>query len=446
MSEEFPGYKGEVLTLLKEAKAEIGDIIRVIKNGDTYEGILIPRSEYGDEKHVVIKLKSGYNIGIRVTPTTRIEKVGVGVKPTFAAPPLPEQRPDLPKVAIVSTGGTIASRVDYRTGGVRPALSASDLYSVVPELSEIATIDAEILLSLFSENITAKHWVKIAKTVAEHIENGAAGVVIAHGTDTLGYTAAALSFALQNLPVPVIMVASQRSADRPSSDAATNLIGAVKAAAKAPFAEVVVAMHETVSDKVIVFHRGTKMRKCHTSRRDTFHSINASPLAKMENEEFSMLVKDFNKRNPSRNLVLKPDFDEKVALVKFYPGLDPRLINWYVNKNYRGIILEGTGLGHVGNYCFSAVKNAVEKGVLIAMTSQCIWGRINMNVYNQGRDLLALGVIPLEDMLPETAVVKLMWVFGQTKDIDEAKRFLLTNIANEISPRILHEGIYEEKP
>ncbi len=446
MSEEFSGYKGEALQLLKQAKAEIGDIIRVTKNGETYEGILIPRTEYGDEKYIVVKLKSGYNIGIHITPTTRIEKVGVGIKPTFAAPPLPEQRPDLPKVAIVSTGGTIASRVDYRTGGVRPALSASDLYSVVPELSEIARIDAEILFSLFSENIVAKHWVEIAKTVAKYIENDAAGVVIAHGTDTLGYTAAALSFALQNLPVPVIIVASQRSADRPSSDAATNLLGAVKAAARAPFAEVVVAMHETVSDKAIVFHRGTKVRKCHTSRRDTFQSINASPLAKMEKEEFFMLVKDFNKRDPSRKLVLKPDFDEKVALVKFSPGLDPQLIGWYVDKNYRGIVLEGTGLGHVGNYCFSAVKNAIEKGVLVAMTSQCIWGRIDMNVYNQGRDLLALGVIPLEDMLPETALVKLMWVFGQTKDVDEAKRLLLTNIADEISPRTLHEGIREEKP
>lgn len=446
MSEGFPGYKGEALRLLRQIKAEIGDIIRVTKNGETYEGLLIPRSEYGDEKHIVIKLKSGYNMGIRITPSTRIEKVGVGVKPAFAAPPLPEQKPNLPKVAIVSTGGTIASRVDYRTGGVRPALSASDLYSVVPELSEIARIEAHILYSLYSENITAKHWAEIANTVAKHIEEGAAGVVIAHGTDTLGYTAAALSFALQNLPVPVVMVASQRSADRPSSDAATNLIGAVKAAAKAPFAEVVVAMHETVSDKAIVFHRGTKVRKCHTSRRDTFQSVNTSPLAKMENEEFLTLVKDFNKRDSSRRLVLKPNFEEKVALVKFYPGFNPRLIDWYVNENYKGIILEGTGLGHVGNYCFSAVKRAVEKGVLVAMTSQCLWGRVNMNVYNQGRDLLAFGVVPLEDMLPETALVKLMWVFGQTKDIDEAKRLLVTNIAHEISPRRLHEGICEEKP
>jgi glutamyl-tRNA(Gln) amidotransferase subunit D len=439
LSEEFPGYKGEALKFLKKAGAEIGDIIRITKDGETYEGILIPRSEYGDEKHIIMKLKSGYNVGIRVDPTTQVEKVGVGVKPAFSPPPLPKQKSGLPKVAIVSTGGTIASRVDYRTGGVRPALSASDLYSVVPELSEIAIVDTQILFSLYSENITAKHWTETAKNVAKHIEKGADGVVIAHGTDTLGYTAAALSFALQDLPVPVIMVASQRSADRPSSDAATNLIGAVKAAGSAPFAEVVVAMHETVSDKSIIFHRGTKVRKCHTSRRDTFRSINATTLAKIENDQITILVEDYRKRNPSRKLNLKPSFDEKVALVKFHPSLNPEVIEWYVNKGCRGIILEGTGLGHVGNYCFSAIRKAIENDVVVAMTSQCIWGRLGMNVYDQGRDLLAMGVLPLEDMLPETALVKLMWIFGQTTNIEEAKKLLTENIAHEISPRTLHE-------
>ena len=439
MSEEFPGYKGEALRFLKKAGAEIGDIIRIKKDEETYEGILIPRSEYGDEKHIVIKLQSGYNIGVRVTPATKIKKIGVGAKPTFAPPPLPKRRLGLPRVAIVSTGGTIASRVDYRTGAVRPALSASDLYSVVPELSEIAIIDTEILFSLFSENITAKHWSETAKTVAKHIDKGVAGVLVAHGTDTLGYTASALSFVLQDLPVPVVLVGSQRSADRPSSDAATNLIGAVKTAAKAPFAEVVVAMHETVSDKSILFHRGTKVRKCHTSRRDTFESINVSPLARLENEKIQMLLEDYYRRDSSRKLLLKPDFDEKVALVKFHPGLNAKVMEWYVDNGYKGIILEGTGLGHVGNYCFSTIRKAVEKNVVVAMTSQCIWGRIGMNVYNQGRDLLAMGVIPLEDMLPETALVKLMWVLGQTKDMEEAKTLLTTNIAHEISPRTLHE-------
>lgn len=435
MSEEFPGYRGEALQLLKHAKAEIGDIIRIVKDGETYEGILIPRSEYGDDKHIVVKLKTGYNIGVSITATTKIEKIGVGVKPTFIPPTLPEQKSTLPKVAIISTGGTIASRVDYRTGGVRPALSASDLYSVVPELSEIANIDAEILFSLFSEDIKAKHWAKMAEAVAKHIENGAAGVVMAHGTDTLGYTAAALSFALQDLPVPVIMVAAQRSADRPSSDAATNLIGAVNAAAYAPFAEVAVAIHETTSDKNIVFHRGTKTRKCHTSRRDTFKSINTTPLAKTVNGKITMLTKDYHKRDASRKLSLKPNFDEKAVLIKFYPGLNPEVIDWHVDKGCRGIILEGTGLGHIGSYCFSNIRNAIEKNVLVAMTSQCIWGRLRMTVYNYGRDLLAMGVIPLEDMLPETAIVKLMWSLGQTKDMEEAKKLLTKNIAYEISPR-----------
>jgi glutamyl-tRNA(Gln) amidotransferase subunit D len=436
---EFPGYKGAALQALKKAGAEIGDIICIIKNGKSYEGVLIPRSEYGDDKHIIIKLRSGYNIGVFVTPSTQIKKIGAGIKPTFVPSSLPKQETGLPQVAIISTGGTIASRVDYRTGGVRPALSASDLYSVVPELSKIAVIDTEILFSLFSENITAKHWSEIAKSVGRYVEKGVDGVVVAHGTDTMAYTSAALSFALQDLPVPVIMVGSQRSADRPSSDAATNLIGAVTAAAYAPFAEVAVAMHETMSDKSIVFHRGTKVRKCHTSRRDTFESVNASPIARMENGQIQMLTENYHKRNSTRKAVVKPDFYEKVALIKFHPNLNPQIIDWYVSEGYKGIVLEGTGLGHVSNYCLESIRKAIEKDVVVAMASQCIWGRVDMNVYYQGRDLLAIGVIPLEDMLAETALVKLMWILSQTKKLDEAKKLLSKNIANEISPRTLPE-------
>jgi glutamyl-tRNA(Gln) amidotransferase subunit D len=442
--EEFSGYKGEALEAIRKAEAEIGDLIRITKNDEVYEGILIPRSEYGDEEHVVIKLKSGYNTGIRITSNTRIQKTGRGTKPTFAPPPPPQQNPKLPKVAILSTGGTIASRVDYRTGAVRPALTASDLYSVVPELANIARIDAQILLSLFSENITPKHWTQIAKAVAQQISKGVDGVVIAHGTDTMGYTAAALSFALQNLPVPVVLVGSQRSADRPSSDAATNLVGAVTAAAKAPFAEVVLAMHETPSDTSITIHKGTKVRKCHTSRRDTFKSINTPPIARIQDQKIIMLTDNYERRNHANKLVLKPEFDDKAALVKFYPGMNPAVIDWYVEKGYRGLVLEGTGLGHVGKYCFEAIQNAVDHNVLVAMTSQCIWGRVNMNVYDSGRDLQALGAIPLEDMLPETAIVKLMWIFAQTKDPEEAKNLLKTNIASEFSQRTLPEKIDNE--
>ena len=439
LDEELQGYRGEALKLLKQVKATVGDILRVTKDNETYEGILIPRSEYGDDKHIVIKLKTGYNVGISVTASTKIEKVGTGTKPTFVAAPLPQQKPSLPKVTIISTGGTIASRVDYRTGGVRPALSASDLYSVVPELSEVARIDAEILFSVFSEDITCKHWTEMAQSIARHIEEGEDGVVIAHGTDTMGYTAAALSFALQELPVPVILVGSQRSADRPSSDAATNLTGAVTAAAKAPFAEVALAMHATSSDKAILLHRGTKVRKCHTSRRDTFKSINAEPLAKVESGAVIMLTRDYRKRDKARKFVLKPNFEEKVALLKFHPSFSPEVIGHLVSKGYKGLVFEGTGLGHISHQCIASVRKAVENSVIVAMTSQCIWGRVDMNVYDTGRDLLNAGVIPLEDMLSETALVKLMWTLGQTKNLEEAKKLLIKNIAGEISPRTLSE-------
>ena len=439
MSEEFTGYRGQTLELLKKIDAEIGDIIRVTKGEDSWEGILIPRSEIGDEFHVVIKMKSGYNVGVHINHSAKLEKIGEGDKPKFTPPPLPAQNSKLPRIAIVSTGGTIASRVDYRTGGVRAAMSASELYSVVPELSELAVIETEILYSIFSENITSEHWIGTAKAVAKHIENGVDGVVVAHGTDTLGYSAAALSFAVQDLPVPVVMVASQRSADRPSSDAATNLIGAVKAAVSAPFAEVVIAMHETVSDTSIVYHRGTKARKCHTSRRDTFKSVNALPIARLNNGKLDMLTKNYRKRDVSRKLKLNTNFYDKIALVKAYPDVNPDIIDWYTSKGYRGIILEGTGLGHVGDYLFSAIRKAVEKGVVVCMTSQCLWGRLNMNVYDQGRDLLALGVVSLDDMLPETAYVKLRWVLGQTKDVQEAKKLLKTNYAHEYSARILYD-------
>jgi glutamyl-tRNA(Gln) amidotransferase subunit D len=435
------GYKGEALNALKKAGCQIGDVIRVTSNKKTYEGILIPRSETGDRENVVVKLESGYNVGVHITPNVKIEKVGKGSKPSFASPPLPEQKPELPKAVILSTGGTIASRVDYRTGAVRSALSASDLYGVVPELSDIARVETEIVFSIYSENLTQQHWTRLAQKVAEHIKQGADGVVIAHGTDTMAYTAAALSFALQNLPVPVILVGAQRSSDRPSSDAATNLIAAVQAATQGSFAEVGLAMHETLSDTAITVNRGTKVRKCHTSRRDTFKPVNAMPIARVKNNKVSILTDDYQERDASKKLILKPTFSKEVALVKFYPGLDPAIIDWYVERGYRGILLEGSGLGHVSKYCFDAISNAVKNDIVLGLASQCIWGRVNMNVYDTGRDLLKLGVIPLEDMFPETALVKLMWVLGQTNNSGKAVKLLKTNIASEFSPRTLLQEI-----
>lgn len=440
------GYRGKALDVIQKAGCTIGDIVRVSNERQTYEGILIPRSESADDFHLVIKLKSGYNVGILLTENTKIEKIGTGIKPTFASPPMPQQKPDLPKVVIMSTGGTIASRVDYRTGAVRSAISASDLYGVVPELADLAQVDTRILFSIYSEDLTPQHWTAIAQTAAQYIEQGSNGVVIAHGTDTMAYTSAALSFALQNLPVPVVVVGAQRSSDRPSSDAATNLIGAVKAAAYGSFAEVVVAMHETVADTTIALNRGTEFRKCHTSRRDTFKPVNDSSLGSVTEQGITMLTDNYRKRDALSKLTLKPNFNDNVALIKFFPGFDPSVIDWYIERNIKGILLEGTGLGHISKRCFSAIQNAINHDVIVALASQCIWGRVNMNVYDTGRDLLNLGVIPADDMFPETALVKLMWSLGQTKDVEEAKRLFKTNIAGELSPRTLpqeaeiHEG------
>lgn len=438
MSEEaLPGYRGELREGLVAAGASIGDVLELESNGRSYEGVLMPRVETADDWHIVIKLDSGYNIGVTFDESTSIRRLGVAERPEFRPPPLPEMRSDLPKVSIVSTGGTIASRVDYITGGVYAAMSSRDLLSIVPELADIARVDADILYSVFSENIRAEHWSGIANRVVDKIEEGAQGVVVTHGTDTMAYSAAALSFILQDLPVPVIFVGSQRSSDRPSSDAATNLLGVVRAAAEAPFAGVVVGMHETTSDDSIIFHRGTKARKLHTSARYAFDSVNKSPIARVKREEVEILTDDFNRRSDSEPSI-HDGFEEKVTLVKFHPGFNPDVLDWYLDEGYRGIILEGTGLGHVSETCYQPLRRAKEEDVFVGMTSQCIFGRVNMNVYSTGRDLQSLGVVPLGDMLPETAYIKLMWSLGQADDIEGAKDLMMKNIAGEYTERTVY--------
>lgn len=435
--QESGGYKGRALDLIRSTGASIGDRVRLTRGEEFVEGLLMPRTAGRDDTHIVLKLASGYNVGVGIGENARIQVLGTGAKPALSKPPKPASMKGLPVVTIFSTGGTIASRVDYRTGAVEPALTAEDLYSFVPELASEADVRAEVLYSLFSENLTPKHWGEIARSVCEEIRSGVSGVVIAQGTDTLGYSAAALSFAIQASPIPIVFTAAQRSSDRPSSDAATNLIGAVTVAGRAPFAGVVVVMHEWMSDETLLVHRGTKVRKCHTSRRDAFKSIGAAPLARFHigGRRLEILESDFPARGSSSEVICKPDFDDRVALLKFHPGFDPAIIDWYVNKGYRGLILEGTGLGHVGASCFPNLARAVENGVFIGMTSQCLWGRVDMNVYSTGIDLQKIGVHPLEDILPETALVKLMWVLGQTEDPTRITEMMRANLVGEISPR-----------
>jgi len=444
--EDLSGYRGHALDLLHKAGARIGDLVKVnVKRGGTtesVEGLLMPRYQTGgDESYVVLKLKTGYNVGVRVDRLTEITVLGKGAQPRFTRPPAPQRGQELPRVTIVSTGGTIASKVDYRTGAVEPVLDAEDLYSVVPELAEVAEIDARILLNIFSENIGPHHWRIIAESIGEEVRRSVDGVVIAHGTDTLGYTAAALSFALKGIPIPVVLVGAQRSSDRPSSDAATNLLAATAIAARAPFAEVVVAMHDWISDEKIAVHRGTRVRKCHTSRRDAFKTINAQPIAyyDLTQRALTLTSEEYGNRRKEDGWVVRPEFDPNVLLVKFHPGLSVGMIDWAIASGYKGIVLEGTGLGHVSETLFPALERATSSGIVVGMCSQCIWGRVHMNVYSAGRDLQRIGVLNFGDMLAETALVKMMWAFGQEKRPEKVKEIMLTNMVGEFSDRRLAE-------
>ncbi|MCS7373872.1 MAG: Glu-tRNA(Gln) amidotransferase subunit GatD [archaeon GB-1845-036] len=435
------GYRGFILERLRKINVEIGDEIVIEKNNEIIEGILMPRSMLGDDKHVVIKLRNGYNVGVKIESETIIrlkKKRKIKVERKIES----IKKKALPKIAIIGTGGTIASRVDYKTGAVYPALTPEDLYAFVPEIEGIATIDTETLFNIFSEDMTPQHWTRIAEKIAEKIEEEYKGIIIPHGTDTMAYTAAALSFALQRTPIPIVLVGAQRSSDRPSSDAAINLICSTHVAVKAPFAEVVVVMHGSSSDEYCLVHRGTKVRKCHTSRRDAFQSINAKPLAIVKpNGKIEMLMEKYSPRREDREYELKAKFDSKVALLKMYPGIREDLIETLIDRGYHGIVIEGTGLGHAPSRLLKTIRRAIEEEIPIVMTSQCIWGRINMNVYRTGVELLNAGVIPGEDMLPETATVKLMWILAQTRDLKEVRELMLTNIAGEINPRTTH-GTY----
>ena len=436
MSLDDSGYDGLVLQKISGSNAKVGDTISVKKNKEEYVGVLMPRSQVGsDPFHIIIKLDTGYNIGIKLNQDSKIRKIKTGKKKRTTETETEVENKGLPSASILSTGGTIASKVDYQTGAVNPALSAQDLYDTVPEIREYANVRAKVVMSVLSENIQPKDWTKIARIVASEIKAGTDGVVIAHGTDTLGSTSAALSFALQSLPVPVVLVGSQRSSDRPSSDAAMNLIGAINLATKADAAEVFILMHAETGDNYLHAHRGTRVRKLHTSRRDAFQSVNDYPLFRVTEQYVEEIRPPILRRNKERKLILKPKFEEKVALVKTNPGVEGSIIDHFVDAGYRGILIEGTGLGHAPNRLHSSIKKAIDAGLVVAMSSQCLFGRVNMNVYRCGVELLDIGVVPCEDMLPETALVKLMWVLANTANQETAKELLVKPLVGEIDMR-----------
>ena len=409
-----------------------GDRVQVHCGKREYVGIVMPsRSD-----RLVLKLDNGYNVGLETVTITGIEVFKKDENTTTPAKKVTCQDDDLPGVTILSTGGTIASRVDYRTGAVTSQFDAEDILAAIPELAEIACYDARVLYTILSENMTPEHWVDIARAAHEAIQGGSQGVIITHGTDTMQYTGAALAFMLRT-PVPVVMVGSQRSADRPSSDNADNGICAALVAT-GDIAEVVLVMHEGTSDGRCAVHRAVKARKMHTSARYAFKSINAEPLAyaypRKRKVEFnsSYWEKDEVRLRGEVELELTDSLETRCSLVKYYPGMSSQILEYLVDNGTKGIIIEGTGLGHVTSEWIPAVK---ELDVPVVMTSQCIYGRVCDRVYDTGVDLLRAGVIEGEDMTAEVALVKLMWALGQTKDYENVRRLMTDNLVGEINTR-----------
>ena len=407
-----------------------GDRVRVERADRTFEGVALPSST---DDHLVVKLAGGYNVGIERDDASvdvleeAVYDVGEDDDETASGSAI-EFDDDLPTISLLSTGGTIASTVDYRTGAVTAQFDAEDVLRAVPDLAGRANYRGRVVSNILSENMTPAVWQDLAEAIAEEIDAGADGVVVMHGTDTMQFTASALAFMLET-PVPIVFTGSQRSADRPSSDNVMNAVCAVEAA-KSDCAEVLVCMHASPSDDVCALHRATRVRKNHTSRRDAFETVGAKPLGRIEYDTESVTFEREYTARGEDDLALESALETDVELVKFVPGMDPAIVD--VLEGKAGVVIEGTGLGHVHTDLIPEIESLVEDGTTAVMTSGCLEGRVCDRVYDTGRDLLEAGVIEAGDTLPGTALVKLMWVLANADDVNEAME---TSLAGELQSR-----------
>ncbi|MXV63635.1 Glu-tRNA(Gln) amidotransferase subunit GatD [Natronorubrum sp. JWXQ-INN-674] len=408
-----------------------GDRVRVDRADRTYEGVLLPSST---DDHLVVKLEGGYNVGVdRADADVELLAEDVyEIDGTDAADDTSgseiEFDDDLPTISLISTGGTIASTVDYRTGAVTAQFDAEDVLRAVPDLAGRANYRGRVVANILSENMEPPIWQDLARAVADEIEAGADGVVVMHGTDTMQYSASALAFMLET-PVPIVFTGSQRSADRPSSDNVMNAVSAVEAA-KSDCAEVLVCMHASENDDVCALHRGTRVRKNHTSRRDAFETVGAEPLGKVDYETEEIEFRGDYRERDAVDLDLSDGLENDVELLKFTPGMDPAFLD--VVEGSAGVVIEGTGLGHVHTDLIPRIEALIDDGTTVVMTSQCLEGRVCDRVYDTGRDLLEAGVIEAGDTLPGTAKVKLMWALANSERVEEAMQ---TSLAGELQER-----------
>ena len=408
-----------------------GDRVRVDRAGQTFEGVMLPSST---PETIVVKLESGYNVGVDRADAA-VDVLESDVYDVEDAQSEGESEiefdEDLPTISLISTGGTIASTVDYRTGAVTAQFDAEDVLRAVPDLAGLANYRGRVVANILSENMTPEDWQDLAHAIHEEVEAGADGIVVMHGTDTMQFSASAMAFMLDT-PVPIVFTGSQRSADRPSSDNVMNAVCAVEAA-KSDCAEVLVCMHADESDDRCALHRGTRVRKNHTSRRDAFETVGAKPLGEADYGIGETPDISFRREHAERGeseLALYDDLETDVELVKFTPGTDAARLESV--SDAAGVVIEGTGLGHVNTDWISTVDDLTDDGTAVVMTSQCLDGRVCDRVYDTGRDLLDAGVIEGEDMLPGTAKVKLMWALANTADVADT---MATPLAGELTDR-----------
>lgn len=422
-----------------------GDRVKVETKDEVIEGILIPRPDILPQDVVVVKLDSGYNIGVEKKRIKKISLVEVYTAKRKERPML-RKNPKLPNVVILSTGGTISSKVDYTTGGVSADYTAEDFVAMYPELQQIANVSGRKIMELMSEDALPEDWQKMAFEIAKELKQ-CDGVVLTMGTDTMHYAAAALSFMLRNIGKPVVVTGAQRSIDRGSSDAFMNIVCAIAAAAKWDGAEVVTCMHGTINDDYCLLIRGTKVRKMHTSRRDAFRPVNDDPLAKVYADGRIEKIGEYRKRQPS---ILSVDLklNDKVAMVFVHPAMDPGIIDYHVKKGVKGIVLAATALGHVPTASkkniIGELEKAIKKGVVVVVASQTVYGRVHPYVYTNLRKLsMQLGCIFVEDMLPEVAYIKLMYALAKARKTDDVDRIMLENLAGEITMREAEHGFLQ---
>lgn len=422
-----------------------GDKVEILIDNKKETGILLDSHDSGV---VLLKLDNGYNIGIKKEDITEIKVIEKTIKEDKKVKKDDELKlsGQKPIIDFIITGGTISSKLDPKTGGVSWLINAKELFLVYPEIFEIADIRIKSPFMKASENMNHDDWIKIAKLVGKSLNDpNVKGVIVSHGTDTLHYTGAALSFMLGKLNKPVVLTYSQRSSDRGSSDSRMNLLCSAYAALS-DIAEVILVGHATNNDDFCYALNGTKVRKMHSSRRDAFKPVNTTPIAKVFPDGKIEIFKDYNKRS---NEKVKVDcvFDERVGLLKFHPSQDPRILDFYRKNQYKGLIIEMTGLGHVateGKYNFlPAIRDLIKSGCIVFAVPQTLYGRLNPNVYSPGRKLQETGVVYLEDILPETAFVKLGWVLAHKEwrgtSVTPVK--MKENIAGEFNPRLGNEFI-----